>query len=99
MSGRITHRILLQPIRVLTDSADEEGRLVLVNDRLVAVLVHLADASHEELTGLWFLEAGFGSWASPECAIFDSLDSAQTWIAGRLECCCCPGAKSPASPA
>ena len=87
MSGAIDSmisRILLQPIRVATDSSDEDGRLVLVDGRLVAVLVHLQDSGHDELTGSWFLEAGFGPCATPACETFKSLNAAQIWIMDRL---------------
>jgi len=51
----------LQPVEVLTASEDREGRLVLVDGRLVAVLVRLTDPAHEPLLrGAWYLEVGFG---------------------------------------
>jgi hypothetical protein len=75
--------IHLQPVRVGTDSPDEEGQLVLADGRLVAVLVHLSD-EYEADAGKWFLEAGFGRVDHPNAPKFDSLDEAQTWIARRL---------------
>jgi hypothetical protein len=73
----------LQPMRVGTDSPDEEGQLVLADGCLVAVLVHLSD-EYEADAGKWFLEAGFGRVAYPSPPKFDSLDEAQAWIARRL---------------
>jgi len=51
-------RISFQPIEVLTAS---EGRLVLVNGKLAAVLVRLNDAAQDPLLrGVCYIEAGFG---------------------------------------
>ena len=69
----------LQPIKVATGSADSESQLVFFNGFLVAVLVHLSDL-HEEESGMWFLEAGFGPLSGPERAPFANLDVAQAWI-------------------
>jgi len=50
-------RISLQPIEVMTASQDREGRLVLADGMLVAVLVRLSDEAHDPLLrGAWFLE-------------------------------------------
>ena len=54
-------QISFQPIEVLTASEDREGRLVLVDGHLAAVLVRLSDAAHDPLLrGVWYIEAGFG---------------------------------------
>jgi hypothetical protein len=54
-------QITFQVIEVLTASEDREGRLVLVDGKLAALLVRLADTGHEPLLrGAWYLEAGFG---------------------------------------
>ena len=53
--------IELQPIRVRTGSKDKEGRLVLADGELVAVLVRLDDEMHGSDRGKWFLEVMFGS--------------------------------------
>jgi hypothetical protein len=54
-------QITFQVIEVLTASEDREGRLVLVDGRLAALLVRLADTAHDPLLrGAWYLEAGFG---------------------------------------
>src|SRR3954451_8146722 len=41
--------ISFQPIEVLTASEDREGRLVLIDGNLVAVLVRLSDLAHDPL--------------------------------------------------
>ncbi|MDR7038625.1 hypothetical protein J2X36_003395 [Methylobacterium sp. BE186] len=74
----------LEPIRVATGSGDEEGRLVLMQDRLVAVLVRLSE-QHGPDAGRWFLEAGLGPLAGPDQPSFAGLDEAQDWILRRLD--------------
>ncbi len=77
--------LLLRPIPVYTGSGDQDGQLVLVNGRLVAVLVHLDDMSHAGLIGAWFLEAGFGPCAQVVAPIFGNLDDAQSWIRQQFQ--------------
>ena len=75
--------LYLQSVRVAT-GFDEEGLLVFASDqRLVAVLTHLRDR-HGELSGRWFLEAGFGRLDGPDHPTFADLDVAQDWIRRRL---------------
>ena len=75
--------LFLQPVRVATGS-DEEGLLVFADDqRLVAVLTRLGD-QHEELSGRWFLEAGFGRLDQPHHLIFADLEAAQERMSERL---------------
>ena len=76
--------LLLQPMRVATGSADEEGRLVLADGQLVAVLVQLAEAAYAGLVGSWFLEAGFGACAVPTAPTFASLEAALAWVEHQL---------------
>ena len=76
--------LTLQPIPVATTSADEDGRLVLADGRLVAVLVRLADAVHEEAQGRWHLEAGFGQCMAAPPMPFADLPEALAWVAARL---------------
>ena len=57
--------ISFQPIRVLIDGHDSEGRLVLADDQLAAVIVRLDGDVHDATSrGLWHLEAGFGKCAA-----------------------------------
>ncbi|HKG76447.1 MAG TPA: hypothetical protein VKA90_02925 [Beijerinckiaceae bacterium] len=75
--------LFLQAVRVATGS-DEKGLLVFADaQRLVAVLTHLSD-QHEELSGRWFLEAGFGRLDGPDHPTFADLDAAQNRISQRL---------------
>ena len=73
----------LQPVRVAT-GFDEEGVLVFDEDhRLTAVLTRLTD-QHDEVSGYWFLEAGFGRLDGPDHPTFADLDMAQHWISQRV---------------
>ncbi|RZI59883.1 MAG: hypothetical protein EOP14_03410 [Pseudomonas sp.] len=75
--------IELRAVRVDTGGPDEEGRLVFVADRLVAVLVQLSD-QHQETAGQWFLEHGFGRLDRPRLPVFADLCAAQRWIEYNL---------------
>ena len=73
----------LQPVQVAT-GCDEQGMLVFDdNRRLVAVLTQLC-GQHEELSGHWFLEAGFGRVDGPAHPTFADLDAARDWIHCRM---------------
>ncbi|QRM34419.1 hypothetical protein [Microvirga sp. VF16] len=73
----------LQPVRVAT-GADEEGRLVFDEEqRLVAVLTHLAEAN-EVAPDHWYLEAGFGPVGEISRPTFADLEAAQDWLDERL---------------
>lgn len=73
----------LQPVQVGTGSYDIDGHLVFADGLLAAVLVQLS-GFHEDLAGMWFLEAGFGLVSSAAQPTFADLDEAQTWIEQRL---------------
>ena len=77
--------ITLQPIPVMTGSQDQEGRLVLADGQLVAVLVRLADGVHGDKRGGWFLETGYGRRNGPAHPVFASLDEAEIWVRRRVE--------------
>ena len=74
--------LTLTPVRLDTDTEDEEGRLVFAGNHLVAVLVQLANG--HEAKGHWFLEHGFGRLGVPVPPTFSDLQAAGHWIAGRL---------------
>ncbi len=69
-----------RPIKVATSSADEEGRLVLFDDKLIAVLVRLDDPAHGAAIGQWSLEAGFNGVESVKPPLFANLTAAERWI-------------------
>jgi hypothetical protein len=74
--------LTLQPILVATGE-EGEGCLVFRDGWLVAVLVRLSEM-HEERSGCWFLEKGFGALDVPGPPAFENLDTAQDWIVERL---------------
>ena len=73
----------LQPVHVATGSDDAESQLVFADGFLVAVLVRLSD-DHDDLAGMWFVEAGFGRVDHPTPPTFADLEEAQNWIERRL---------------
>ena len=82
--------LVLQPIAVDTGSADTDGRLVIANGMLVAVLVRLADDAlaededqHERVGG-WFLEFGLGRLRGLRPAPFDTLEDATRWLRRQM---------------
>ena len=74
-----------QPISIATTTADNEGRLVLVNGALAAVLIRLADEIHApELRGSWFVEVAFGHLSDLSGnATFATLEEATDRLRGR----------------
>lgn len=76
--------LTFQPIPVRTGCQDQNGRLVLLDGELIAVLVRLDDAIHGQDQGKWFLEAGF-SLVSLRTHPFDDLDEAKAWLEAQLD--------------
>ncbi len=73
------------PVRVSTGSRDEDGRMALVNGKLVAILVLLTeDYETPELRGKWFVEAGFGCLAGKH-EVFSTLHEAEAWVRQHCE--------------
>jgi hypothetical protein len=68
-----------EPVRVRTGSPDEEGLLVLRDERLVAVLVRLSE-QHAEDAGKWVVEAGFAFPDTARDQVFTELDDAEAWF-------------------
>lgn len=75
-------KVDLRPVTIETGSPDENGRLVLIDDRLVALLVQL-EASHGESAGKWSVEWLAGS-ALTCPAPFADLESARRWIVDHV---------------
>ena len=76
--------LVLQPIALDTGSSDQDGRLVLANGMLVAILVHLDDPDHEVVSG-WFLEIGLGRLQGLRPPPFDTLEDATRWLRQRMK--------------
>lgn len=63
--------ITSQPVKLLIDGHDSEGRLIFADDQLSAVVVRLDGQTHQpEHKGLWHLEAGL---AGAMCALHPRL--------------------------
>lgn len=75
--------VVLQPIQVETGSADQEGRLVMADGRLIAILVRLDDPEHEAV-GHWFLEVALGGLQGHNAPVFATLEEATRWLRHRL---------------
>jgi hypothetical protein len=75
----------MRSIQVNTGSRDTEGRLVLVDAHLVAVLVRLDGEEHGLLRGSWLLEAGFGPCDATAQGAFRTLLDAEIWLWQQLE--------------
>lgn len=74
-----------QLIRIETGTSEEDGRLVLVDGKLVAVLVCLSDDYPQpELHGQWFVEAGFGPIFQKHEA-FPTFEDAVAWVRQTVE--------------
>ena len=83
----MSFHISLQPMRVLIDGHDAEGRLVLADDQLAAVIVRLDGEAHSPAEkGLWHLEAGFGKCAAPpgHAPLWARPEEAALWVQQRL---------------
>ena len=76
-------KLTFQPVPIDTGGTDEDGCLMFVNDRLVAVLVRLSE-QHGSQAGSWYFEHGFGRLDGPSHPLFSELDEAQDWVAERL---------------
>jgi hypothetical protein len=82
----MSHQITFQPMRVLIDGYDSDGRLILADDQLAAVIVLLDAEHHAEDRGKWYLEAGFGKCAvnSGNAPLWSTPEEAGAWVQGRL---------------
>lgn len=78
--------ITYDPVQVLIDGHDSEGRLIFADKKLSAVIVRLDGESHApEHKGRWHLEAGFGK-CDPRVAppTFSTPEEAGAWVRRRL---------------
>lgn len=78
--------ISLQTLPAHLDGDDQDGRLILVDGKLAAVLVRLDSEAHPpEVLGCWHLEAGFGPFdPAGQEFLFDTPDEAARWVADRI---------------
>ena len=72
-------------IPINTYGGDTEGRLVMVDGRLVALLSRLDAEYHEaDSKGFWHLEVGLGPCDEVRPVPFKTLEDAGTWVQSRL---------------
>jgi hypothetical protein len=77
----MTLKISFQPMPVLIDGHASEGRLILADSQLAAVIVRLDGEHHDlERQGLWHLEAGFGKCNTRDARLFRTPDEAGAWV-------------------
>jgi hypothetical protein len=77
--------ISFQTMRVLIDGHDTEGKLVLVDGRLAAVIARLDGKAHPSKDrGQWHLEAGLGKCAVRTTHLFKTPEDAGAWVEGTL---------------
>ncbi len=71
-------RVELQPVRIALPE-EGGGRLVFIDEWLVAVLVRLS-ADHGPLAGHWYLETGYGRFGEGQAVTFSDETSAIDWF-------------------
>ncbi len=73
------------PMRLLIDGQDSEGRLILADGLLAAVIVRLDSECHPpEHKGRWYMEAGFGKCNSAKAPLFETPEEAGAWLEQAL---------------
>jgi hypothetical protein len=70
---------LFQEITLDTGDADDRAVLVLRDGRLTAVLSHLS-SMHDEMAGMWFVEALFGKPPPKPRHTFSDPDEFVAWL-------------------
>jgi hypothetical protein len=71
-------------VRLRTDSDDRDALLLLTDGELVAILVQLADESHEGAQGQWTIETTFGLRPGRRPAAFLSASDAADWVSMNI---------------
>ena len=78
--------ITFQPVKVLVDGHDSEGKLIFADGQLSAVIVRLDGEAHTpDHKGHWHMEAGFGKCdARVAPPTFGTPEEAGAWVRRRL---------------
>ncbi len=78
-------KITWKPVCVGVGNRDEDGRMVMLNGKLVAILVHLTGPYETpELRDKWFVEAGFGPLLGRH-ELFSTWEEAEAWVHQHYE--------------
>ncbi len=67
-------------LNIRTGTDDRNGLLMLLDGELVAILIELGDAVHEEACGRWALEMSFGIDDDRSPETFASIEQAWDWV-------------------
>ena len=67
-------------LKVRTGSADENGLLMMLDGKLIAILVELSDEIHGEQRGRWALENTYGLFDIRAPETFASAEQAWDWV-------------------
>jgi hypothetical protein len=77
--------ISFRPTRVLIDGYDSEGKLILADGQLAALIVRLDGEHHApEHRGWWHLEPRLGKCAVSPAPLFKTPEEAGDWVRQRL---------------
>ena len=77
--------ITFRPMRVLIDGHDSEGKLILADGQLAAVIARLDGKAHRSKhRGWWHLEAGLGKCAVRTTHLFKTPAEAGDWVRQTL---------------
>jgi hypothetical protein len=77
--------ISFRPPRVLIDGHDSEGKLILADSQLAALIVRLDGEHHvPEHRGCWRLEPRLGKCAVSTALLFRTPEEAGDWVRQRL---------------
>jgi hypothetical protein len=78
---------IARPVPVLIDGCASEGRLVLADGQLAAIIVRLDGFVHDpEMPSRWHLEAGFGNCkvSSSRTPLRDNPGNVASWVQEQL---------------
>ncbi|WP_134496399.1 hypothetical protein [Microvirga pakistanensis] len=76
--------ITYQPVNVLIDHHDSEGKLISADAQLTAVIVRLDGQAHDpKHKGRWHLEARFGQCHVSDAPLFATPEEADAWMKHR----------------
>lgn len=79
-------RVRLEPVRVMTGSADEDGRLMFVDEQLCALFVRLDAELHQDVRDgpTWSVETAYGlPGIERHAPLFNDPEAAAEWIVTR----------------
>lgn len=82
--ANMVSRISIYRLKLRTGSDDEQALLLLADNKLVAILVELADECHGDERGKWMVEKIFGLGDARVPDVFDSAEAAAAWVGDHI---------------